>query len=165
MIIGFSLLSDVLKLCCCALKRRQGAVERCLHLTWLEREAWGVKCWLQLTKAHKRCFLYLNILCESWDIRYWFTRQPLERTGHTAVLSQCWQVYWSHNGLCLYGYFFSMPFHAQLETIFGFLHSRRVCVLKGRLGPCAQAFEKEAILLNKSEGWDSNKTQYRRWGL
>jgi len=61
--------------------------------------------------------------------------------------------------------FFSMPFHAQLETIFGFLHSRRVCVLKGRLGPCAQAFEKEAILLNKSEGWDGNKTQYRRWGL
>ncbi len=115
MIIGFSLLSDVLKLCCCALKRRQGAVERCLHLTWLEREAWGVKCWLQLTKAHKRCFLYLNILCESWDIRYWFTRQPLERTGNTAVLSQCWQVYWSHNGLCLYGYFFRCPFTLSLR--------------------------------------------------
>lgn len=51
------------------------------------------------------------------------------------------------------------------ETRFGFLHSRRVCVLKGRLAPWAQAFEKEAILLNTSEGWDSNKTQSHRWGL
>ncbi len=159
-------MSDVLKLCCCALKRRQGAVWCCLHLTWLEREAWGVKCWVRLTKAHKRCFLYLNILCESWDIGYWFTRQPLERTGNTAVLSQCWQVYWSQTGLFLFAcmVIFFDALSRSAETRFGFLHSRRVCVLKGWLAPWAQAFEKAAILL-KSEGWDGNKTQSRHWGL